>query len=696
MEHLLNVVRGFAVTTVLAVTSLLVVGAWFVSSMLIDADRFGWGQSPAHLDVSKIDDDLTRADTEALLARTADSHGVDIALLVPDINGDDERFEAFIFKGAPGDNTLAGRPFDVGMKVVDRPASALRDENLLGVYATTATGTTLDAVGSALRAGGLEVDTTEMGPLLLPLFTLEDPGRKIVLVTTILSCALALAGESLRRQRRHAVQRVNGWSRLEMVRREAKDFTLLFVALLAPTVAVAVATAGLYNGFAASDRLWPQLALTWAGSGFILLVAHVAVATWPSLSSTPQILAGAAPGTVRTAVPLVVQATVVVVACLGVSEASAAIDEGATAKAALSGQSNLAHGVRLGLGAAWGRGEDESIDTALGSAVRGQLRANEAVLAEHEFSLPPGLPFAPNYPNGPDGTNSMIINRAYLAQLGVAGESEAPVTLPHQRSDTIDLLLPDNLTSERTRIEQEFHEWFTFQKELGGVLVDSMRIRVHLIASDQVTPDLSDEENLGLTPRVNNVLAVLPDDAGPASTTFLSLAAGNGQMIFLDPDSLKTAIEERGQSDSVLSYTRFGDSLHRQLALAQGQIDRLSAAVVITFAVLALAIGMSVAHHGVRKRPQRRVLVRVGRSAWVAHGSFFAIASAVSFFAVGLALFLDHEPLMPLAAVGLALIIDVSVRLVGIGVLSARDTSDLRHTCDEAARTTSDWTGHLR
>jgi hypothetical protein len=506
---------------------------------------------------------------------------------------------------------------------------------------------------------------------LAPLLLLEDPGRQLVTLVTVVGVGLAIASEALRRRRRQAVRRTVGWSGTETTLRELGDITRLVVGLIALASVGGLVGLWFYNGFAGLGRLAAQLALVWPATAIAVIGFHLLAMARPPLRKSAELFAGAAPGGVRRLGPVVAQGALVIIAIVGLSGLGSAMTAVTSVEKTLQHQAPLAPALKIALGL--NGTNDESIQAKLGAVVRSQLTYDSAVLAGYDRPVPHGLGLRDNYVNGQGGSNHLWANRAYLEHEPLLDDRGRALTLPSSNQGILDLLIPRRLADERPRIEADFRQWLTFQQEIGGTTSTAPRLRVTLIADGQQTPNFADDEG-PVAPRIGNVVAVLPDDAGVASLDFLATSAGNGQIVFTDPARLRSEIDRAGISGAIVSYDRFGDNLTRQIVAARGSAERLVFAAVATVVVLGFATWISVRYHGERHRIRRRVFALTGRSPWAVHGQFLVLSTAGSVVAVVLALVLANGAAVTItAAAALCLTIDCAMRLIALTRLTRSD-----------------------
>jgi hypothetical protein len=667
--------KRFAATTVIAVAAVFVITSWTAAAGQSELDQGLYAVAPGELTVSQLGSQST-AEAKRTIAETARRHHVDLSLAVPDIDGTIGVWDLYTFAGDRGGSRANGefpmRLFDASTRIHTHPAAAIDTEDLRGRYLVSASSPKLQAVVADLTRSGLTVQAMTIPAWALPFVALQDGGTGLVVLVSALGAILALWSEALRRQRRQGVRRISGWSRRETVLREARDISLLIGGvILATTVAGAVALF-FYNGFIGVGRLLPQLAALWALAALLIVLFHLAFMAWPRVQKIPRIFAGAAPSRLASTVPVVIHTAVVFVAVSGLVSATSALDAAKSLEQTLEHQARYSRSVRVSLGVAWAF--DSSLDESFGAVVRSEMRAGNAVMAQHNAANDP------NYAYGPDGSQTMTVNRAYLQHETLLAPDGRKLNLPGDSSGRLDLLLPLSLRPEKERILAEYREWLAYQQESGAEAARTT-MRVQYIADRQVTPDLGDDDDPHLPARSDNVIAVLPDDAALASSAFLTEAAGNGQVLFSDPAGLRAALDNAGLSGFVSSYTRYGDNVNRQLVEVRGEAERLSVASVLALAVLMFATISMVGHHAARRRSQRRVLTLTGRSAWAAHGSFLALSAATTIVVAVFAVATTAAPATTLTAVAaLCVLVDIATRVVGLGILSRADARALRES----------------
>jgi hypothetical protein len=687
-RRLATPLKRFAATTIIAVAAAFVVTTWTAVTGQIGLDQGLYSLAPGELTVSQLGAQST-AEAKQTIAETANRHHVDLSLAVPDIDGTVGVWNLYTFAGDRGgshvDDSLPTRLFDASTRIRTHPAAAIDTEDLRGRYLVSASGPSLQAVVADLTRSGLTARAMTVPTWALPFVALQDGGTGLVVLVSALGAILALWSEALRRQRRQGVRRISGWSRRETVLREASDMGLLIGGvILATTVAGAVALF-VYNGFVGIGRLLPQLAALWALAALLLVLFHLAFMAWPRVQKIPRIFAGAAPSRLASAVPVAIHTAVVFVAVSGLVSATSALDAAKSVEQMLEHQARYSRSVRVTLGVAWAF--DNSVDESFGSIVRSEMQAGRAILAQHNFADDP------NYAYGPDGSQTMMVNRAYLQHEALLASDGRKVKLPGDSSGRLDLLLPLSLRPEAERIVAEYGEWLSYQQESGAPGAPATLL-VQYIADRQVTPDLGDDDNPHLPARSGNVIAILPDDAAPASPVFLSTTAGNGQLLFSDPARLRAAIDKAGLSGVVTSYTRYGDNINRQLVEVRGEAQRLTVASVLALAVLMFATISMVGHHAARRRSQRRVLTLTGRSAWTAHGGYLGLSAALTIVVAVFAVATTTAPAATLTAIAaLCVLVDVTTRLVGLGIVTRADTHLLR---DRSPRPRADRRRHPR
>jgi hypothetical protein len=665
--------RGFAATTVLAVVASLGLGVWIVAGALIAVDESANGSSASQLSVTTLDKGTNEAEAERAIARAARHHRVNIALIVPDMDGKQGTWNLFVYAGDPSNHSLSERPFDPTITLNIRPATAIGPESVQNRYLTTASGQQLVALQADLRAQGVQSESDEISPFAAAFFVLEDQGRQFVVVVTAVGVILAFSAEALLRRRRQALRRISGWSRREMALREAREAaTLTGIVAVTLTVLGSVGL-GLYNGFAGLERLVPQVIGTWAVAALLLTVIHVAVATWPRPRHTSQVFAGAAPSALRSAAPAVLHGAVVFLAAASLAAISSSLATSVSLKEALERQAPLAHWDQVSGAAA--SAFDDTFDDRFAPVVRREMREGRVIFVAHEYSG------TPNYNFGPSGDDHLTVNREYLEHVHVSNDHESRVILPPSAPTTADLLIPESLRSERHRIESEYRSWFDFEADATPSDTPALDLRVQLIADGQFTPDLGDEGNPELPARVGNVLLVIPDDAKWIDSSFLSTTVMNGQALFSDPGALRTGVDEAGVRGAIFAFTPFGDTIERQLAELNGEIRRLEAATLMALIVLAFAAWTTVIHHGARRRTERRVLALCGRSRWSTHGRFLTASFALTTVVAAIALTGGARSISEsIVAGGLCLLADIAARLCATIVLLREDTRILRQS----------------
>lgn len=659
----------FAATTVLAVATSLVVGIWLSVTLLVELDHDAGGQFPSRLVISELAEGVSSADAREALGAAARSHTVNIALLVPDVNSRGPAWDRYLFTGNPSDSSLQAPPFDPSVTIRTHQAWESEDLELRGMYAVTVRGSELDALVSELNREGLHTSSDEFSLVLGFASVALEPGSPLVVSVVALGSLVAIAAEALQRRRQQAVRRSLGWSRPEMLVREAGELSLLLGGAALGLAAVGTVCLSFYNGFAGVGRLVPLVGYAWGATLPLVMAAYLGVQSWPRIARTAGVFAGQSPTLQRRLLPRLVCVLLVALTVSGLVGSSSSLASAQLLEGTLSRRAPLADTARIGVGVA--TVSNEAFDRGFGKVVRSELSARQALFAGHDDS--------PNYPNGPFGPNHLLVNRAYLKREPVRDINAQPLHLPPSSPRSFDILIPVSLEGERDRIVTEFEEWLDFQKEFTGAVRPST-VRIQLIADGQDTPDFGDGDIPGDVPtRTGNVIAVVSDDASAIADEMLSSYAGNGQMLFTDPASLRTALDRSGFAGAITAIDRYGDTIIRQLVEIRAEIARLLTASVMALIVLAFATWSSVAHHGVRRRVERRVLTLTGRSRWAAHVRYLVTSTTLSATVATFAAALVGATTTAFAAGAVCVALDTIVRLIGIVLLARRDGHHLRN-----------------
>lgn len=668
MEHPLKACRGFAATTILAVVATMVAGVWLATSVLVQLDRFAGGQSPSRLVISELSEAVTKADALDVLADEARNYKVNLALLVPDLGGNERVWHQFVFEGDPLDKSLEAAPFDPEMTIRTHSSSKIEREDVRGIYAVTADGETLDALANDLNARGLKTSAERLAlPVALGSAAFE-PGTSLVLLVVVLGTVLAVLSEADARRRRQAVRRFVGWSRCKSLARESLEMMLLIATTIALLTAVGTGALWIYNSLQGVRRLMPLIGLTWGAAIVVVTTLFLLASSRPGLARAAGVFAGHAPPLRRRVIPVACCVVLVSSTVWGLVGVATTLESTQLLEQTLARRAPLADTVRIAVGVATVSNKD--FDTGFGKIVRSELSARRALIAGHDD--------APNYPNGPFGPNHLLVNRAYLEKEPVRDTRAQPLKLPPSSPKSFDILIPASLEVERERIVKEFEEWLDFQEEFTGAIRPST-VRVQLIADGQDTPDFGDGYIPGdVHTRTGNVIAVVSDDASAVADEMLSSYAGNGQMLFTDPALLRSAIDKGGFAGAVSAIDRYGDTIIRQLAEVRAEIARLLTASLMALVVLILATWSSVAQHGVRRQVERRVLTLTGRSRWAAHARYLVTSVALSAGVASLAAALVGATVTAFAVGAVCVALDSTVRFAGMHILDRQDRRLLR------------------
>lgn len=243
----------------------------------------------------------------------------------------------------------------------------------------------------------------------------------------------------------------------------------------------------------------------------------------------------------------------------------------------------------------------------------------------------------------------LFVNESYLDRAGVLGRDGERIAPLDLTPSEVGVIIPEGLSAERSRIEEEVRDWSGFQREMVAqecsssklpscsALDRDTRVESWSSASGQTLPVFHGKPLTALegTAMSDPVLIVVPDGGLVPSGDFHGAMASQGNELFMVPrGELEERIADLGLDPLVTALDKPGHTAERQVAEAR---LRLAENVVILVVGLVAAVVLTWVLVGIYCERRRRPLfvlhlhgARFGRR----YAGYFATFSTVAAVAV--------------------------------------------------------------
>lgn len=538
--------------------------------------------------ITDVDSSLRKDQVVALLQRTASDGRVNIYKIMPDPHAIDSARIVYTFIGdrlSYRKDLGGGRYPDFGADFRTRliPGSQIGTRDLRGTYGTTAAGHDAALIRDELARGGLTVAAEEVDPGYLLGAVVGSPLLPIG-TAVILALLLVLGYTTTDNRKRDAIQIAHGYSQLKIMLRELGSISLIFGVVAAGLTVSASIALFAYNGL----NQWREF-----GSWAFLAIAtsYVTIITCQLLCFAAQrrslpltsLVKGRRPLAFLGVVSATTQGVVLVVIFLSISS---------TLSAAETVRADQRQNKRWAVAADYatlrfapGYGDDE-LNTATGGfgrLVREQESRGAAILAYH-----PGATNPSAFGYGPDQGNSLIVNPQFLREQRILDPDGAELAELPARSNTIHLLIPENLHDHQSEIVGEYAAWASFQRSLQDPSTDaeSAEISVVGIRSHQEIFNYGGTFSMKEMTQIDPVIAVVPAQAHVASDDLYLAAATQGSVLFKDQDALTQSLQREELDRFILSIDTASDHALAELSHQRSQVRAYLFTVMVAVAVL--------------------------------------------------------------------------------------------------------------
>ncbi|RDH96854.1 hypothetical protein DEU32_10819 [Curtobacterium sp. AG1037] len=585
--------RNVAAATVLAVAAALLVSAVIALGAAREVATLGLLVGRTSVALTSLPVEASKAERIRTISEAAADADVAVALVVPDRQGDPDRWRAFSFRGTAQTQGL-------GTALEVRPIGDGADLDLQGILAIDGDVNDVGRFLEQLRAVGYEATDTTPGPVPALLYTLADPAVGAVAAAALLGLVIALVAEAERRGTRQALRLRSGWSPTRIAGIEAADICRV----AAPVLVVAVAgtlVLALWPGTGTTARAFTVTVAAVALSTAVLVVVGVHVATTLAAARSRRSAGSSAWA------PVVVGAAGAALVALLVADAHAVVQVQTAAQASertLLAESRHGDDVVLGLGpTAFAQ------DIELGRIGLAALERDTASMAHASFT-----------------DRATLVGEATAALPAVLGAPPAPGGAPV-------LLVPDALAADADRLADaasaDLAAGWAVEERTPPRPID---IEVRRVPSTAAVTEAVLEWTNGIEPALPtwpDIPVLVVPDSRDIALNQIGTAVANGEVRFADRPALERALRQAGLTDTVLQVTRVGTKIERQIGAVRAErATRTAAAVVAGLAVVLAAVTL-VQEHRIRTQRSARVRFLVGRHPIVRHRAFVVTAGIV-------------------------------------------------------------------
>jgi hypothetical protein len=483
--------------------------------------------------------------------------------------------------------------------------SELPSDRINGMYLTDAGTDAANRFAAALADEGVTVTVAPLSPVALALWVASEvPAAALTGALSLVLVIGVVAWQSSRRGGT-AIRAAFGRSRASSSCRDAASLAAGMAAVGAVAITATVPTlVAVDNG----ARLGLFLAVAASGvalaSGAAAVTTLVASAT--SRASITHSIGGARPWRSVLAVSLV--GNVLVLAL--VSSAATTVWTTLTlaredAAERVAWQSSL-DDVRLSFTSS--NAELDAAEAALAAVFTRLDDAGTAVLADH--AVAPDLAS-----HAPDDGNVLLVNSRYLDEQTIRSPSGDRVTPATIDPEALTLLVPEGVrVSEGDR--RAWQDFLRFQRSGSAhpqAVPDSIDVDVLPTATHRVFTYATDDlwsTSVGQ----DTVIAVIPSATPSLSENLVVSDMTSGEVVFTDPDALRTALAESGLTEAVATIEPLRDLVsYRSVVIERSNRQALAATGVLVLALAVSAASICRAHAMIRRR-RTDITITHGRS----------------------------------------------------------------------------------